>query len=197
MRKIVVVVLKKGTACALLSDDWYTYSHRQLNSNHREWMATLPRWIEFGYGGKRFAVIHGGVNQINRFLFASTSEALKNQELDQLPIDGLIGGHCGLPFSQTLHHRLWHNPGVIGMPANDGTPRVWYSHWSLNSGQITIQHRALDYDVSQAQTQMVQAHLKNGYREALKTGLWPSMDVLPEVEKMQQGQTLMETVLYF
>ena len=39
------------------------------------------------------------------------------------PIDAIIGGHSGLPFTQTLGSRLWHNPGAIGMPANDGTPR--------------------------------------------------------------------------
>ena len=38
-------------------------------------------------------------------------------------LDGVIGGHCGLPFTKVVGDRLWHNPGAIGMPANDGTPR--------------------------------------------------------------------------
>ncbi|WP_246590246.1 hypothetical protein [Marinobacterium ramblicola] len=32
--------------------------------------------------------------------------------------------------------------------------------------------------------------LDNGYARALETGLWPSTDVLPGVERMQAGQSI-------
>ena len=48
-------------------------------------------------------------------------EQVKAQDLFLGGVDGLVAGHCGLPFTQTIDGRLWHNPGVIGMPANDGT----------------------------------------------------------------------------
>ncbi|MDP6260207.1 MAG: hypothetical protein QGH63_14095 [Rhodospirillales bacterium] len=48
-------------------------------------------------------------------------------EINLANCDGVIGGHCGLPFTRVLDNKLWHNPGVIGMPANDDTPRVCYS----------------------------------------------------------------------
>jgi predicted phosphodiesterase len=62
------------------------------------------------------------------------------------PIDAIIGGHSGLPFTQMLGSRLWHNPGGIGMPANDVTHRGWYSILVTEDGGIDIALHALDYD---------------------------------------------------
>jgi len=64
---------------------------------------------------------------INRFIFASTPTAIKLGEIRKTGVDGIMGGHCGLPFTQAINRQLWHNAGAIGMPSNDGTPRVWFS----------------------------------------------------------------------
>lgn len=90
-------------------------------------MEALPRRVNIEFAGRRLAVVHGGVRSINRFIFPSTDVRIKNKELDAAASDGVIAGHCGFPFSQLLGTRLWHNAGAIGLPANDGTPRGWYS----------------------------------------------------------------------
>jgi predicted phosphodiesterase len=36
--------------------------------------------------------------------------------------DVIITGHCGLPFNDVQNEKMWLNPGVMGMPANDGQP---------------------------------------------------------------------------
>jgi len=168
-----------GSACERLSAAWFAYADRALEDDARAWLARLPRRIDLRIGALRLAVIHGGVDKINRFVFASTAAAIKQRELAMSGADGVIAGHCGLPFSQTIGGRLWHNAGVIGMPANDGTPRVWYSLLSPVAGGLQIEHRALDYDHRAAATAMMRANLPAEYREALATGLWPSCDVLP------------------
>src|SRR6516225_7975614 len=63
-------------------------------------------------------------------------------ELVKTGADAIIAGHCGLPFTQKVAHRLWHNAGAIGLPANDGTPRTWYSVLSIAHGNIIIEHCA-------------------------------------------------------
>jgi predicted phosphodiesterase len=85
-------------------------------------MADLPPRIDIEIGTCRLAAIHGGVDIINRFIFASSAAAMKFEEIRKAGVDGIIGGHCGVPFTQTIDGQLWHNPGAIGMPANDGTP---------------------------------------------------------------------------
>ena len=150
--------------------------------------------VKFKFSRKKFAVIHGGVEKINQFMFCSTSTEAKWRQITAAGVDGIIGGHCGLPFTQQIRGRVWHNPGVIGMPANDGTSRVWYSLWSEVQGKIKIEHRSMNYDAGITRTKMLSAGLDEGYAETLFTGLWPSVDVLPQVEKTRQARALSEYV---
>src|SRR5215475_9940814 len=60
----------------------------ELNNDARAWMADLPRQIDIEIGGCRLAVIHGGVDIINRFIFASTATAIKLGEIRKTGVDG-------------------------------------------------------------------------------------------------------------
>src|SRR5690242_7041503 len=177
----------EGSACERASTAWYAYADAQVGGDDRAFLAALPRRIDLVIGGRRLAVIHGSVGRINQFVFASTAAAIKRRELDLAGADGVIGGHCGLPFTQTIDGRLWHNPGVVGMPAHDGTPRVWYSVLTPTENGLRIEHRALAYDHAAAAAAMDRASLPSDYRDALTTGLWPSCDVLPYREIRESG----------
>lgn len=177
------------SACAALSELWYRYANSNIDSESRVWMGSLPHRIDLEIGGRRLAVIHGGVNQINRFVFASSDEAVE-EELAAADCDGVIGGHCGLPFTRQIGGRLWHNAGAIGLPANDGTARTWFSILTPSQDGILIDHRALDYDYARAAAKMRECGLPEGYASALETGLWPSYDVLAPTELEKRGQRL-------
>lgn len=187
----------EGSACDVLADNWYAYSVKHLDSAHKGWMRALPRRIDFHYHNRRFAIIHGGVERINQFVFASTPAVEKVQQINRLAVDGIIAGHCGLPFTQWLGDVVWHNPGVIGMPANDGTVRGWYSLWQIKDDRIYIRHHALTYDATAANEAMINAGLGNGYATSLLTGLWPSMDVLPEDERSRCAHAIRESSVIF
>ena len=182
----------KGSACDRLSSAWFAHADRQISPDSRNWMASLPRRIDLEIGGKRLAVVHGGVDTINRFIFASTSARTKQLELHRASVDGVISGHCGLPFSQLIANRLWHNSGAIGMPANDGTSRGWFSVLSSIDGVFQIEHRALDYDDATAAAKMRAAGLPNEYAQALETGLWANCEVLPATEIKERGMPIHE-----
>jgi len=186
-----------GSTCDLLSDDWYRFASTTVEQQHKQWMGALPRRIRFLYQGKDFIVIHGGVTQINQFIFASTDERIKLEQIQLAQAAGVIAGHCGLPFTQPLQGKLWHNPGVIGMPANDGTTQGWYSLWKPAGDKIRIEHHRLHYNAAGAKHHMLSAGLNNGYAEALTSGLWPSMDVLPDYERVRQGKKIGENSLLF
>ena len=138
-----------------------------------------------------------GVQSINEFVFEASDDATKIAGLDALGVDAIIGGHSGVPFTQVIDDRLWHNAGVIGMPANDGTPRVWYTVLHPEDGGIWIEHRALDYDHTGAAEDMRRLGLPSGYADCIETGLWPNLDVMPELEKTKSGAELSErTVIW-
>ncbi len=181
-----------GSACEKLAAAWFAHADRTLDADARAWMASLPRRIDLAVDGRRLAVVHGGVTLINRFLFASTAPLIKAAELARSGVDGIIGGHCGLPFTQIIRGKLWHNAGAIGMPANDGTRRVWFSLLIPQASGLRIEHRALAYDHAAAARKMRAAGLPEEYALALGTGLWPSCDVLPYREIRERGVPLQE-----
>ena len=178
------------SSCSRLSAAWFRHADRETSEDLRAWMAALPRRIDIEIGGGRLAVVHGGAASINRFIFPSTPAAAKSSELDCLGVNGVIAGHSGIPFTQVIGGRLWHNSGAIGMPANDGTPRVWYSILGENKGVLSIEHLALEYDYRSAAEKMRCAGLPDGYADALESGLWPSCDVLPFQEIRERGVSI-------
>ena len=179
-----------GSACDRLSAAWYSYAEAMLDDAARAWMRSLPRRIDLLIDGRRLAVIHGSPERINEFVFGSKPDDDLRQLVQDAGCDGVIGGHCGIPFTRMVDGLLWHNPGAIGVPANDGTPRVWFSVLEPGHGAIEIRHLPLDYDYGAAASTMRDARLPEGYAEALSSGLWPSLDVLPPEELARTGQAL-------
>jgi hypothetical protein len=181
---------EEGTACDLLSRGWFAHASRQVTPVQRAWMAGLPRRIEVTLGGHRLAAVHGGAEAINRFLFASADIACLAAEIAATGAEGVLAGHCGLPFTRMVDGRLWHNAGAIGMPADDGTPRTWFSLLTPMRDGLHIEHRALGYDHAAAAAAMRRAGLAEGYADCLSTGLWPSCDVLPPAERARRGRAI-------
>jgi predicted phosphodiesterase len=180
------------SACARLSADWYAFADSVVRPDQRRWLAALPARIDLEIGGFRLMAVHGSAGSINSFVFAGADDGEKRRSLNALGCDGVIAGHCGLPFTEVLDGRLWHNPGVIGMPANDGTPRVWFSLVSETPAGLNLERRALSYDHAGAQAAMRRAGLPESYLEALASGIWPSVDVLPNRERQETGRPIGE-----
>ncbi len=180
----------EGSDCSRLSEAWFRHAAGQLDADDRLWMASLPERLVLDLDGIRLAVVHGSFGKINRFVFASTGHDLKLKEIEDAGVHGVIGGHCGLPFTQSISGYLWHNAGAIGMPANDGTPRVWYTIISRIAAGLAIEHCSLAYDHVTAAEKMLRAGLPDGYAFALSSGLWPSCDILPLAEIRARGRRL-------
>src|SRR5262245_4893009 len=176
--------------CERLSSAWFMYANSVVRADQREWLGQLPRRFDLEIAGRHLAVIHGSVSVINRFVFATTPTGIKRGEIELSACDGVIGGHCGLPFTEIIDGKLWHNAGVIGMPANDGTARVWFSLLTPGKAGLKIEHRTIEYDHAAAAAAMRKAGLPPEYRVALASGIWPSCDVLPARETQEQGVPL-------
>ncbi len=184
-----------GMVCATLSEAWYTFARNRVSDQSRQWMATLPRILRFELAGRRCAVIHGGIGRINEFIFASTDTATKNRQLQQADADIIIAGHCGIPFGQTCERGVWLNAGVIGLPANDGTSDGWYLLLEPIADAIKASWHRLSYAHEHCYTVMLEAG-QSGYADAMRSGLWPSMDILPATERSQRGCSLQFADLY-
>ncbi|MDJ0741159.1 MAG: metallophosphoesterase family protein [Gammaproteobacteria bacterium] len=182
-----------GSACSALSVDWYRFAGQAVSPGHREWMGRLPRQLRFRMAGRRCVVVHGAVDAINQFVFASDAAGHKQHQLALAAADVVIGGHCGLPFGQRLDNGYWLNAGVIGMPANDGTPDGWYLLLTPRDDGVHASWHRLAYPYQATRDAMLAAGVSRPYAEALETGLWPSLDVLPEAERRATGVMLKPT----
>lgn len=178
------------STCAALSAEWYEFARRQIGEEERAWMAALPRMIRFRLAGRSFLLVHGGCGQINQFVFASSDAAEKQHQLAAAGVDVIIGGHCGLPFGQTLANGAWLNTGVIGLPANDGTTDGWYLLLDEQAGGVRARWQRLGYPAAQSRAAMDAIGLSPAYAGALSSGLWPSEEVLPAAERAQRGRAL-------
>ncbi|MCB0642974.1 MAG: metallophosphoesterase family protein, partial [Phaeodactylibacter sp.] len=179
-----------GGRCDTFSKEWYPYAQQTLSEDALAWMHRLPEFIRFQYAGKSFFVLHGSYQHTSEFIFRSTDWALKARNFEATQAEVILAGHCGLPFSEEQEGRHWLNAGVIGMPANDGTPRVWYLLLEEGEAGWTYTHRELHYDYQQARQGMIDHALPPTYAETLRTGIWDNCEILPPAETALQGQAI-------
>lgn len=180
-----------GTTCDLLSPKWYSYTKKSISISSLQWMQTLPDLMRFSYQGKRFVVVHGAFSDVSKYMFESTSWEIKEKELKAAESDIILAGHSGLPFHHAKKDKAWINAGVIGMPANDGTQRVWYLEITPKQDGILFEHKSFEFDWKSAKENMELADLPEQYSKTLESGIWDNCDILPEEETQLQGKEIM------
>jgi len=181
---------EEGATCNRLSAEWFAHASRQVSDDTRLWMRELPGRAVFSHHGKRYAVIHGGAEQVNAFIWSTDPAARKASEIALLekdigPLDGVVCGHSGVPFIEEIDTHLWINAGAIGLPGHDGDVRTSYA--ILERGEVRLER--LSYDNEGAASGMEEAGLTAGYHNTLRTGWWPSEDTFPP--EMRRGVTSM------
>jgi len=175
-----------NSRCDILSRQWYPYAQSQISDASKAYFHQLPNHINFEYAGKKCTVVHGTFFETSGYMFASTDWQEKERNLEAAKSDVMLGGHCGLPFYHTNNNKHWLNAGVIGMPANDGTSKVWYMILDDANG-FSFEHHALEYDFLTAQKLMQQHQLPSQYAQTLSSGMWDNCEILPEAETKMRG----------
>ncbi|QMU56861.1 MAG: metallophosphoesterase [Boseongicola sp.] len=176
------------SACDLLSRGWYPYTASRMEHSDLDWMAGLPDIGVFVQGQRRYAVIHGGVTAVNRFLWSNSEESYFIEEIEQLErvigsVDSVVAGHSGMAFQRNIGKHHWINAGAIGLPPHDGRQATRYA--VLTDGEVVFER--LNYDAEGARRAMELAGLTQGYHEAITSGIWPSEDVLPPGLRRQES----------
>ena len=180
-----------GGRCDTFSRQWYPYALQAMSRDSLEWMNELPDFIRFQYQQQEGLVVHGSYFHTSEFIFDSTPWDIKANNFAETQSQLILAGHCGLPFHSIREKHYWLNPGVIGMPANDGTTRVWYMVLDDQQPEgIQYRHEAFIYDHSSASQQMLEKKLPVEYAETLRSGKWDNCEILPEKETQQQGLAL-------
>lgn len=179
-----------GGRCDLFSRNWYAYTRSKINDDMLQWLQTLPNYIQFTYSEKKVMLVHGSWFNTSDFIFRSTPWTVKVKNFVETGSDIVVGGHCGLPFADEQKGGLWLNAGVIGMPANDGTDRVWFITLHQSPDKVVYKFHHYQYNNELAAERMRQNALPLSYAQTLISGIWDNCEILPEEETAQQGKPL-------
>ena len=178
---------KEGSRCDGFSQMWYPFAQSKLSKNSLDFMQELPDYIQFNYCGNVITVLHGSYDNISEFIYKSTPWHRKEAALNSTKSDVIIAGHCGLPFKDTHGNKQWINPGVIGMPANDGEPHVWYAILEEKDGKMIVSHHTMMYNYKLTSQLMQNGLLPEEYARTIVTGIWDNTEILPAAESGLQG----------
>ncbi|HCX24117.1 MAG: diadenosine tetraphosphatase [Flammeovirgaceae bacterium] len=175
--------------CDVFSRQWYPYALASVNESSKQWLKEWPDFIRFQFAGKSVFVLHGCYFNTSEFIFRSTLWEVKQKNFETTKADVILSGHCGLPFHDIQDDKYWLNAGVIGMPANDGTTRVWYMILDDVNG-FQFSHEFYEYDQVTASQLMKENKLPASYAKTLTTGLWDNCEILPELESKEIGKRI-------
>ncbi|MBF8148652.1 metallophosphoesterase family protein [Winogradskyella sp. F6397] len=181
---------REGSRCDGFSQQWYPYAKSKLSKDSLDYLETLPDHIQFTLGNQKVTVVHGSYGNVSEFIFKSTPWTTKHSNFEATESDIIIAGHCGLPFEHNNSDKLWINPGVIGMPANDGKPNVWFAVLDDSTKPLQVNFRKLEYNYTLTNKLMLNGLLPESYAKTIVSGIWDNMEILPEAEKQQQGKAL-------
>ncbi|MEO6221254.1 MAG: metallophosphoesterase family protein [Ginsengibacter sp.] len=181
---------ESGGRCDLFSKNWYNYIQNNLDTPSKLWINSLPHHIKFKYGKDKVTIVHGSWLHTSEFIFNSTDWSVKKTNFDDSGSTIILAGHCGLPFINQKNQLTWLNPGVIGMPANDGSTKVWFASLEIKDEKIIYLFHQLEYDFNTASNLMISNNLPDTYAGTLFTGIWDNCEILPEEETKMQGKKL-------
>ncbi len=184
-----------GGRCDMFSINWYAYTRSKVDNAAKTWLHSLPGHIQFSYKNNNVTLVHGSWFHTSEYIFKSTEWSKKQENFDATKSDIIIGGHSGLPFIDAKNDCTWINAGAIGMPANDGTTRVWFVTMKDNIGNSLFQFEHLDYDYQTTAALMLKNHLPEAYIKTLSTGLWDNCEILPPEETNKQGKKIQPHIL--
>ena len=177
----------EGSVCDALSNQWYAFARQQVTHAQIQWLGQLQHFIGFSIAGYHCVVVHGAYSETAKFIYHSTPWDDKLAEFELANADIILAGHSGIPFLQKQHNKVWANAGVIGMPPNDGTNFGWYLTLIPTETELEIESHILSYDYGTAAREIEKQNLAMEYATSLRTGIWPSNDILPGEERARQG----------
>ena len=164
----------------------YEYTARSCSDRFKAWMGRLPARRRVLVGSRELLLVHGSPRQVNEFLFYSTTPvAFLDLLLERYRCDGFLCTHTGLHWHRHLPSgRDAINVGVIGRPANDGRPNVWYALLEARGSELRVDFVPLSYDHPRLAREMRAEGLPEEFVETILTGCWTTcLEILPAKER--------------
>ena len=163
----------------------YTYAHTA--PAHRDWLKTLPQLIRLRWRDRLLLLCHGSPSVVNEFVWESnTSDAWIETCLHRYGVEGILATHTGIPWIRQVSGGFWCNVGVLGRPAHEGQPHVYFTQIDFSpSMSLPVPHLVpLSYDPAPVVAAMAAEGLPTEFQASLLTGIWTTCaEILPDEER--------------
>jgi putative phosphoesterase len=147
------------------------WTSAKLTPSSREYLESLPTERGVVLDGVKTYLAHGSPDDnLWEYVDPSTHHALFDHYLAKLGV-GLIGlGHTHVPYVWPGERGTVFNPGSVGQP-RDGDPRSSHAIVAVENGEVKVEVRRLDYDISAAAAKIVDAGLPESLGARLLRGM--------------------------
>ena len=166
----------------------YRYTFENTSKENKEWLGRLPQEIRFEIGGQKVLLCHGSPRRMNEFLWESTTpDHFLDKLLRDHEADAVFATHTGIKWSRRLSgNKLFANVGVLGRPANDGAPQVWYTLVEMHDSVLEVTSVPVSYDHVSLAREMHAEGLPDEFIATLETSWWTTcLEVLPMKERLR------------
>lgn len=143
------------------------WTQANINEKNKFFLKHLPKIFQMESGGENILAIHGGLEDLNEFIYKHDNEKL-NKITQTTNADIIIMGHTHKSFILNLSGRLFVNPGSVGKP-EDGNPESSYAVVDLEDFKADIYRTS--YDVERNIEYIKKAGLPEEIIENLRTGI--------------------------
>ncbi|NER80728.1 MAG: metallophosphoesterase [Leptolyngbya sp. SIO1D8] len=170
----------------------YDYTFAHTAPEHRAWLQTLPKLIRLKWRDRALLLCHGSPNQVNEFVWESnTGNTWIQTCLESYGVDGICATHTGIPWVRQTPQGFWCNVGVLGRPAHEGQPHVYFGQLDFPARAVAPLPKVvpLVYDPQPVVAAMAQAGLPQEFQDSLLMGIWTTCaEILPEAEKVVRSR---------
>ena len=167
----------------------YDYTFANTSPEFAAFMRTLPTERREQVEGVDVHLVHGSPLALNDFWWESLDDEAQRMRVDASGADVVCCTHSGLPWTRRVTRSdggetLVVNVGVLGRPANDGGPHVWYALLDLDGGFASAELVALDYDWRAQAASIRAAGLPEAFAATVETGWWETcLEIVPPAER--------------
>ena len=149
------------------------WTHKQLGSNERRYLLSLPEKLVVNREGVTLFICHGSPDSlVDEYVYPPpmTPKAVLKGYLDMVHAEIVVLGHTHVPFVQKFPEGYVVNPGSVGQPRS-GDPRASYVLITVENGEVSLEHRLVEYDIREVATKILEVGLPHFLARRLYVGV--------------------------
>jgi putative phosphoesterase len=161
----------------------FQWNCKHLSHDTIAYLESLPPQVEVQANGFTALLVHGSPDSINEHLGSSTPQIRFEELAAAATVDLIACGHSHEAFTREVKGTWFVNPGSVGRPEG-GDWRASYALLEFAGGELSVDHRRVEYDIDGVVHAVQVAGLPDSYAEVFRQGR--NLQQLREADRMSE-----------